>query len=228
MNAPILITGCARSGTSMVAGIVNLCGAFGGQLSGPTSNNRKGMFENSEIRNNIVKPYLRGIGADPMGQDPLPDLNKVASGLPGTAKKLRKAVVSTMRRQGYKDGPWFYKGAKLCLIWPLWDLAFPDAKWIVVRRPDEEIAASCLATSFMRAHHTAAGWQKWIDQHKARFQEMFTADIHSREIWSTSMIAGKFDDMLSVIDWCGLEWQGQAVREFVSPELWMSKEKAGS
>jgi hypothetical protein len=70
MRPPILITGCARSGTSMTAGIVHICGAFGGRMSGPTPNNRKGMFENEEVRNQIVKPYLSSIGADPLGQKP--------------------------------------------------------------------------------------------------------------------------------------------------------------
>ena len=74
---PILITGAARSGTSLCAGTTNICGAWGGSLSGPTKYNRKGMFENSEIRNAVVKPYLRRIGCDPMGQDPLPDIKSI-------------------------------------------------------------------------------------------------------------------------------------------------------
>ena len=40
---PILITGAARSGTSMSAGVVSLCGAWGGELSGPNVYNKKGM-----------------------------------------------------------------------------------------------------------------------------------------------------------------------------------------
>ena len=61
ISPPILLTGCARSGTSLTAGIVNLCGAFGGIMSGPNRNNAKGMFENSKIRNTIIKPYLQKI-----------------------------------------------------------------------------------------------------------------------------------------------------------------------
>lgn len=67
-KSPILITGCARSGTSMVAGVINMCGAFGGSMSGPNHNNAKGMFENARVRNNIVKPYLRQLHVDPLGQ----------------------------------------------------------------------------------------------------------------------------------------------------------------
>ena len=77
MNPPILITGCARSGTSLVAGIINMRGAFGGKMSGPNMNNAKGMFENARIRNDIVKPYYRSIGVDPLGQYPLPDIESL-------------------------------------------------------------------------------------------------------------------------------------------------------
>ena len=38
MKDPILITGCARSGTSMIAGVINICGAFGGDMAGPNAN----------------------------------------------------------------------------------------------------------------------------------------------------------------------------------------------
>ena len=73
----ILITGCARSGTSMIAGIINMCGAFAGDTSGPNRYNQKGMYENAKIRNSIVKPYLREIGMDPKGQFPLPNVKTI-------------------------------------------------------------------------------------------------------------------------------------------------------
>ena len=68
---PIIITGCARSGTSLIAGTMHLCGAWVGNVTGPTSWNRKGQFENEFIRDRLVKPYLKSINMDPMGQDPL-------------------------------------------------------------------------------------------------------------------------------------------------------------
>ena len=49
-KSPIIITGCARSGASMVAGAFIKCGAFGGAM-----NNQ---FENLKIHNEIVPEYL--------------------------------------------------------------------------------------------------------------------------------------------------------------------------
>ena len=65
LDKPIFITGCARSGSSMTGGIVSLCGAWGGIMSGPTAYNKKGMFENAEIRNTMIKPLLERLGFDP-------------------------------------------------------------------------------------------------------------------------------------------------------------------
>ena len=74
MKDPILVTGCARSGTSMAAGVINICGAYGGEMVGANRFNEKGMFENFEIRNNILKTYLKKLRVDKMGKYPLPNI----------------------------------------------------------------------------------------------------------------------------------------------------------
>lgn len=231
---PILITGCARSGTSMVAGIVNLCGAFGGRLSGPNKNNAKGMFENSEIRNNIVKPFLQDHGYDKLGQYPLPDVDELW--LP---KNLRGRVLDVMRAQGY-DGQstWFYKGAKLCLVWPIWEYAFPHAKWVIVRRRDEDIVQSCRRTAFMRAFRDQMtlrkvgakieeeGWQWWVDQHKKRFWEMVDRGLNVRMVWPERMIKGDYSEIMELIDWLGLSWAEDEVHRFIEPRLWKARHRS--
>jgi len=42
LPSPILVVGAARSGTSLVAGIINMSGAFGGVMAGPQKSNQKG------------------------------------------------------------------------------------------------------------------------------------------------------------------------------------------
>jgi len=153
MEAPILITGCARSGTSMTAGILDRCGAYGGNLlMGHSRANRKSFYENREIRDNILKPYLMLCGADPLGQKPLPQPQAL---LP--LANLRSKIEQIFKFQGYKDGPWYYKGSKMCLVWPTFHTAFPEAKWVIVRRRDEDIVYSCMRTAFMRAYRKPEG-----------------------------------------------------------------------
>jgi len=212
---PILITGCARSGTSMSAGIINMNGAFGGTMSGPNRSNQKGMFENATIRNAIVKPWLQSHGYDPMCQTPLPDVTNLP---PWPA--LKHSVDEVFRLQGYQKGPWFYKGAKMCLMWPRWHEAYPGAKWIIVRREDSAIVNSCLKTGFMRKRSTVESWQEWINYHKMCFQQMHSAELQVREVWPSKFVEGDYTEIREVVEWAGLTFDEAAARKFISPELY--------
>lgn len=228
---PILITGCARSGTSMVAGIINLCGAFGGIMSGPNHNNRKGMFENIKIRNELIKPYLMKLKADRLGQYPLPDIKNLFIYI-----SLGEKIENIMIEQGYKNGLWMYKGAKMCLIWPTLNFTFPDAKWVIVRRKTDDIVNSCLNTGFMKAfkridvqkqigvNNEIDGWKWWVNQHKKRFNEMESSNLNIRYIWPEKMVYEDYTEIKEVIEWLGLKWNNK-VYEFITPKLWKSKRK---
>ena len=220
MKDPILITGCARSGTSMSAGIVNICGAFGGGMTGPTRNNKKGMIENSRIRNEVIKIYLRKINCDPLGQFPLPNIDYLLD----DSEWLKVKVLQIMKDQGLLSNmDWFYKGAKMCLIWPLWYKAFPGAKWIIIRRDREEIVQSCMKTSFMRAFDEPEGWRWWVHEHLLRFGEMWHCGLNIREIWPRKIIEGNLSELKDVINWLGLPWREKEILDFISPALWHSK-----
>lgn len=224
MIDPIIVVGCARSGTSMTAGILNICGAFGGEMFGPSTFNQKGMFENIKIRQDIVRPYLKKIGADPAAQRPLPNNRQVFEVSPPEAQEFRKRIQLTMQHQGYKDGPWFYKCPKSCHIWYLWHLAFPQAKWVVVKREHKGIIASCIRTRFMRAYQDAAGWQVWIDQHERRFAEMKVAGLDMVEFWPSTLIAGDFGKARELVESLGLVWNEPVCRAFIDPRLYKAVE----
>ncbi len=217
MRPPILITGAARSGTSLTAGIIHHCGGFGGDVTGSTVHNQKGQFENTHIRQHIVKPYLKRLGVDPLCQKPLPDVNKLDR-FPG----LYHEVIHTMRREGYVDGPWYYKGAKMCLLWPLWHEAFTTAHWIIVRRDTEDIANSCMRTPFMRAYKDTIGWLGWVEEHEQRFEEMKAhGALRVTEVFTEDIIKGNFTVIKKFVDNTdGLNWNEAKVQEFVTPELW--------
>jgi hypothetical protein len=125
------------------------------------------------------------------------------------------------------SSPWYYKGAKMCLIWPLWHKAFPDAKWVIVRRDDEDIINSCLRTGFMKKHATREGWQGWVDHHKARFVEMKEAGLDVVEVWPTAFINGNYSLIRETIIGLGLSWNRDAVRGFVDPDLYTEVDSNG-
>lgn len=225
---PILITGAARSGTSMTAGIINMSGAFGGDMFGPNNNNKRGMFENKQIRQDICKPFLRSIEADPLGQNPLPDIQKVWSRAldKDFVDSFRDSVVSSMLNQGWDgENSWFYKGAKICLFWPLWVKAFPEARWVVVRRETADIARSCMKTSFMRAYKDVTGWEKWIAVHEQRFSEMKSHIHEIREYWPEVAIEGDLEPTYDMLRWLELEPAVNLISDFISPVLWKEDKK---
>lgn len=215
MKEPILITGCARSGTSLTAGIINICGAFGGEMTGTTRFNPKGQFEHSYIRQNIVKSYLTSINADPLGQYPLPDISKLTP-----VEDWDKFIINAVFKDVEIDErDWFYKGAKMCLIWKIWNFAFPNAKWIIVRRDKEKIAESCLRTSFMRAFNTKEDWISWVEEHEKRFEEMKRNCKNVIEInaYEATYEINFFREMILSL---GLTWREDEVNEFIDQSLW--------
>jgi len=221
IDEPILITGAARSGTSMTAGVINLCGAWGGEMVGSTRYNKRGMFENGQIRQDMIKPFLVSIDCDPLGQKPLPDINVVRRLALMNHYMWRTQVMRIIENQGHQDNrSWMYKGAKMCLIWPMWFFAFQRARWIIVRRDKDDIINSCLKTGFMSRYDCEQGWGNWVDSHIERFVEMAGAGLDVKEVWPQKMINGDFTEIREVVESLGLTWQKEKVVDFISPALW--------
>ncbi len=130
-----------------------------------------------------------------------------------------------MIEDGYQSGPWFYKGAKCCLNWPVWSYAFPNAKWVIVRRRSADIATSCLNTSFMNSYSTHGEWIKWVNHHEQKFVEMVQAGLNVKVIWPERMIKGNYEQAYELIEWLGLSWKAEEVMAFLEPKLWKSKVK---
>jgi len=230
---PILITGCSRSGSSMIAASINLCGAFGGKMSYENQSIKRGMFENVRIRDTMVRPYLKDVGVDNMGQYPLPDTNNMM--LPGEWKQqVRKILVE----DGYKKGNWMYKDSRSALIWPVWHNAYPKAKWIIVRRRTGDVVESCIKTGFMCAFKNSLnqekvgakdereGWLWWVHEYEKRFMEMIMAGIEYRIIWPERMVHGDYDQLFELCDWLGLTWKEESLN-FINTLLWSNRFKKG-
>lgn len=223
MKPPILITGAARSGTSMTAGIIDICGAQGGETCGATRWNQKGMFENTAIRKG-VKQYLKDQGYCELGQNPLPEI-------PFNLEpwdNLRGFVSNAVRGQGIDtDHAWYYKGAKMTLMYPIWRDAFPQATWVIVRRKKEDIVNSCMKTSFMRKYTSPAGWGEWVEHHKRCFAHM-RKELNTIEVWPSKFVNGDLDEIHSAILKLGLTWNEETkskVLDFIEPALFSQKRK---
>jgi len=212
MNGLVLITGCARSGTSMVSGVLSALGLdFGKPLhSKRRTYQPRGFFEHRHVRERVVKPMLKRLGADPLGQNPLPprilrpsDREALALGL-----KVRREL--GQRAQAYKD-------AKVLLMWPYFHKAFPDATWVLVRRDRKAIALSCQRTPFMQKRSFLAGWLEWVDEHEARMDDLRASGARVLEIWPD---AGDVASFRPLVEELGLEWDEAKVEAALVPSAW--------
>lgn len=219
-NSPILVTGCARSGTSLVAGILYHCGIWGGKLVGPKPRNKKGQFENAEITK-LIKENLRKDNFDPMGQQNLPSTSNDIS----IDKDLRNKVYDVISKQEFtwidESIPIFFKDAKLTWVWPSWNYAFPNATWIIVRRNEEDIVSSCMNTEFMRAYETAQSWKDWVEHHKLMFEEIKKSLYPNvYEIWSEELLQGNYEGLYEILSKYNLDLKKNKVDNFVDPDYW--------
>lgn len=224
MPSPIIITGCARSGTSMIAKTIELCGAFGGKVEQKELDQE--MMENVNVFQYITKPYFLRLGIDPSCQYPLPNIYRI-----NIPRDWKKRVCLTMYNDGYRGGSWFYKSTKASLVWPVWNYAFPDAKWIIVRRRTGDIIRSCLKTDFMKAFKQKAsqdairvtneveGWKWWVHQHERRFVEMINEGMNCKIVWPDRMVHGDYQQIMETIEWLGLKWNSN-VLSFIDPKFW--------
>lgn len=210
-QTPILITGIPRSGATMIAATINLCGAFGGQMS------KRGMYCNDRIREELVKPYLQLMGGDADAQKEYPQM---ISDCPN----WKESVNQIMSEEGFHGGTWMYKDSRIAQMWPVWAQAYPDAKWIIIRRRTGDIIESCLKTKYMHAHPDREGWLSMVHSYEQRFAEIIRQGINYKEIWPERMINNDFKQLYEILDWVGLGWNPKSLN-FVESLLWGSKLK---
>lgn len=213
----ILITGPARSGLSEVAALIDGAGAFGGKVNP--------YYVNQGILHDIIKPLMLELGVDPKGQEPLPDIDRCHECSAKVGYEIATKIETILIAEGYKDGPWYYHGAKACLVWPIWHAAFPRAKIIFVRRELEAHLTALRTTHYMQhlnkttwrlEKRTDDFWLQWIAEHELRLDEMQqceTLDIMT--VWPDKAIAGDLSEMKAMIEWLGLDWNEKKIRKLV-------------
>ena len=205
----ILITGIPRSRTSLTAAMFDKCGAYfcpADDMVGPHPTNILGFFESKKVRYELQRPYFKRIGFDPMARTSLPLAKDIIID-PTWNERFFKAI----------PGCTAHKEAKMLLYWEQWHHAFPEAKWVIVRRNRAEILESVdKLTPWMRGKLKRNQWEKWIDHHLMRMEGMKKSVVWC-EIDTDRLIQGDCEEIQHNIEWCGLEWRDDA-KELVMPE----------
>lgn len=219
---PIFVTSIPRSGSSMIAGILSLCGIEQGQTINEDKAYTVHLHENQRIRGLVSFAFKENL-SDPQGQYPLPSRHFL---LP---YHFKKRCFATMLKEGVRSN-WYYKDSRLPLIWEEINKEFPDAKWIVVCRDEKSILNSCRKTGFMTAFEKAdilqqigidnalQGWKWWLQQYQDRLLEMQYA-LNVKFVYPEKMAFGDYKEMKEVVKWCGGKWKNKAVKDFIEPKL---------
>ncbi|WP_163846786.1 sulfotransferase [Pseudooceanicola aestuarii] len=206
---PVFIAGLPRSGTSMVTRALNRCGLWVGETVAGNADNPQGYYENRAIRDRIVKPLLKSMGADPLGVSPLPRWETLPPA-PALAATLLRAI----RAQGY-DGRavWGFKDPKITLLWPLFAEAFPQATWVIVHRDRAAVLRSLTRASFMKRHSTSEEfWVPFCNAYAHRLHRLRDSGLRVVEVEADAVMAGDLDPLAAVCAATGLDWDAGAVR----------------
>lgn len=154
----LIVLGMHRSGTSVLARVLNLMGAwFGpeGISTGANPENPKGFWERRDVRalNDWV---LHSAGCD---------WNRVAQ---FDAGALPEAVVEEFRSVAGKlvleldaHRPWFLKEPRLCLLLPLWRQVLEAPVAVRIHRHPVEVAASLQTRNEIPVPVGLALWEKY-------------------------------------------------------------------
>lgn len=205
---PILITGADRSGSSLIARILYMCGAF----SGSTNN----MYENIQL-NQIMDFFISLNSKVPE----MPDFR----GRDFENYNWRELVLNTLQTEGLKDSVFFCKGSAIAQTWPIWNAAFPKAKWLIVRRKPGGIIRSCVQTAYMKRFKSIEnrkyigvkteeeGWLWWIHQYEEKFNEIARAVSDCTVVWPERMANGDFEQIKQIVNACGLQWKDDIINK---------------
>lgn len=204
LQIPILITGIERSGSSIVAKIIAMCGAYTGEVND--------MQENIDIKKIVDWYYKEKLNIPINGQKPLPNISDLQP-----VSDWGLSIAHLLEDKGYdRKKPWLYKSSRITQIWPIWNQAYPNAKWIIVRRRTGDIIQSCMKTGFMKAYSDQVGWLGWIHAHEKLFVSMIEKGCNCKVIWPERMASGDFNQMQEVIEWLGLTWNPE-IQKAIEP-----------
>lgn len=192
---PICIAGMHRSGTSMIARMLNLCGLYLGEedaLHGAQADNPEGFWEHKRFQD-LDDRILQLFGG---AWDTPPQLppNWLEDQRLRPLQEEAKCLVAEF--EGY--GNWGWKDPRNSLVLPFWQAIIPDLKVLVSLRNPLDVAASLTKRGY--ASQTF-GVQLW-----KTYAEALEKDLGENTLWThySSYFADPATEIARVAAFCGL------------------------
>lgn len=213
----------------MIAGSLASLGVWSGETIVGNASNQKGYFENTVIRQKIVKPILMSHGFDPLGVRTLPPRDFCPKITVKHGYSIADYLHTVLKAQNHEElQPWLYKDAKLSLIWRLMNQEFPSAVWIIVRRNRADFIGSCLNTDFMSQHSRRPEfWHGFADAIEERLKELMNTVRFSYPIDADKVAMGQFSELREFCLGAGIAFDKQKVETFVDKDLMKKRSAEG-
>ena len=154
----LIILGMHRSGTSVLARLLNMMGAYFGPegiSTGANQENPKGFWERRDVRQ-LNDYVLNSVGCD---------WNKISD---FNIKDVPEEVINKFKIEGAKiilemdsHRPWMLKEPRLCLLFDLWKELLERPVCIHIYRNPIEVANSLYTRNGIPAHTGIALWEKY-------------------------------------------------------------------
>lgn len=187
----IIITGCPRSGTTLTSQVFQACGADFGKVNA---------LMESPSNKRSLKNSLGLAGFDALAQRPLPE-----------------APLTPLKPINFPDE--IHKECKIVFFWEWVHDKYPDAKWVIVRRSQSEIASSCMRTPFMIRYKEHKDWFKMIRTYEKHMEDM-KAHVDFREVWPKKFKSDPDDPMMKdAVEWAGYTWDEDKARSAIKGSL---------
>jgi hypothetical protein len=208
---PIFIVGSPRSGKTLIAEILKICQV-------PFGNTDK-MLENVNL-SEIIGHFLQTSGFDPKAILNRPKKEELS--IPQTWKQTVEAALKLQEVD--PEQQWGFKSHLIAPTWPLWHYAYPDAKFIIVRRRIGDIASSCMKTGYLNQFTIHDKWVEMVRSYEESFMEMISEGLNCKIIWPHRMTMGDYGQIFEMLDWLGLKWNSKILTK-VDPKFWKVREK---
>jgi hypothetical protein len=213
-----LIAAPPRSGTSMIAALLEAHGVWVGECGEPDEYNEMGYYENRHIVD-IVKQVLKTNNIPARADGVFSVINKnMVSKYDGLREEILQAI-------GNED-LWLFKDTKLLLITEIMMKAFPEATWILPYRDKTKVRESILRHKVwerrLKNESDPVDYVRRMVYHLNIIQDYIPQQtnnyiwIRSQDLIDSEKKAKKF------IEKCGLAFNPDMYKMTINPKLWHS------
>lgn len=219
----IAVIGMHRSGTSVLARLLNLLGIYfapEGMGTGANQENPKGFWERRDVRA-LNDHVLHSVGCDWNRVSRL-DLDSIPAPLAAEFEKRAAQIVLSMDA----NRPWFIKEPRLCVLLPLWRRVLETPICIHILRHPVEVASSLKTRNGIPLPAGLALWEYYNRSALASMRDLPRITVGHRDlIQKPSEALSSIKEQLESFGVGRLTFpDGREIESFVSGELYRERE----